>query len=376
MLRDRSGRPLDDGFVHHGTDVETVWESDVPYLTPNERFFVRNHTESPAIDAGAWRLLVSGDGVIGDTTYTLAELMSFTRRTYDRALECTGNGRRLFGEQQGTPRPGTQWGLGAIGAARWTGVPLSTVLRHAGLRDDAVQVMAVGLDDPYVHEGENHGRVRRPLPIEKALDDVLIAWEMNGQPLPRDHGFPARLVVPGWVGIASIKWLGELRVGTRVEDSPWNTKWYRMHGTGWAGEDAALDVMPVKSTLDAAPELTQGHTTVLRGRAWAGEATISLVEVSADAGRSWHEATLTGPNEPSCWVGWELAWTPPCPGDQELWVRATDSLGRSQPEVAQDNDDGYLFSAVVRTPVTVAEAVSRRSGVPGPPARAGSAHRA
>ena len=166
MLRDRSGRPVDGGFVHHGTDVETAWEDDDPYLTPNERFFVRNHTESPQIDAASWRLLVSGDGVIGETTYTLAQLKSFTNRTYDRALECTGNGRRLFDEQQGTPRPGTQWGLGAIGAARWTGVPLSTVLRHAGLRDDAVQVMAVGMDDPYVYDGENHGRVRRPLPME------------------------------------------------------------------------------------------------------------------------------------------------------------------------------------------------------------------
>jgi len=367
MLRDRSGRPVDEGFVHHGTDVETAWEDDVPYLTPNERFFVRNHTESPQIDAASWRLLVSGDGVIGETTYTLAQLRSFTNRTYDRALECTGNGRRLFDEQQGTPRPGTQWGLGAIGAARWTGVPLSTVLRHAGLRDDAVQVMAVGMDDPYVYDGENHGRVRRPLPIEKALDDVLIAWEMNGEPLPRDHGFPARLIVPGWVGIASIKWLGELRVGTLVEDSPWNTKWYRMHGRGWKGEDAVLDRMPVKSSLDAAPDLVEGRTTVLRGRAWSGEATVAHVEVSSDAGQTWHEATLTGPNEPSCWVGWELAWTPPRAGDHELWVRATDSLGRCQPEEAPDNDDGYFFSAVIRSPVKVAGPVNRTFAASGRP---------
>ena len=372
MLRDRSGHPVGDAFVQHGTDVETVWEDDVPYLTPTERFYVRNHTESPVIDAGSWRLLVSGDGVIGDATYSLNELKSFTSRTYDRALECTGNGRRLFGEQQGTPRPGTQWGLGAIGTARWTGVPLSTVLRHAGLLDDAVQVMGVGLDDPYVYEGENHGRVRRPLPIAKALDDVLIAWDMNGGPLPRDHGYPARLVVPGWVGIASIKWLGELRVTTYVADSPWNTRWYRMHGDGWHGDRAVLDRMPVKSTLDAAPDLVAGRTTVLRGRAWSGEATIRLVEVSADGGETWHEATLTGPNEPSCWVGWELPWAPPAAGRHELWVRATDSLGRRQPKFAPDNDDGYFFSAVLRNPITVAPGqpasdaeLSRRSSEPG-----------
>ncbi len=367
---------MDEGFVHHGTDVETVWEDDVPYLTPNERFFVRNHTSAPAIDARNWRLLVSGDGVIGDTTYSLAELQSFTSRTYDRALECTGNGRSLFGEQQGAPRPGTQWGMGAIGAARWTGVPLSTVLRHAGLRDDAVQVMAVGLDEPYVHEGENHGRVRRPLPLAKALDDVLIAWEMNGLPLPLDHGYPARLIVPGWVGIASIKWLGELRVTTSVVDSPWNTRWYRMHGEGWDGDAAVLDRMPVKSTLDAAPDLVAGRCTVLRGRAWSGEATVRVVEVSSDAGRTWHEATLTGPNEPSCWVHWELPWVPAVAGDHELRVRATDSMGRRQPDVAPDNDDGYLFTAALRHAVTVAparrEPLSRRSPETGPQARTAS----
>lgn len=370
MLRDTSGRPVEAGFLHHGTDIETVWEDDVPYLTPNERFYVRNHTEPPVIDERSWRLLVTGDGVLGDATYSLADLKSFTTRTFDRAIECTGNGRRLFDEQQGTPRPGTQWGLGAIGTARWTGVPLATVLRHAGLGDGAVQVMPVGLDAPYVDGGVNHGRVRRPLPIDKALDDALIAWAMNDEPLPRDHGFPARLVVPGWVGIASIKWLGELRVTTSLVDSPWDTRWYRMHGPGWEGDAATLGRMPVKSTLDAVPALAAGRTAVLRGRAWSGDATVALVEVSDDGGVTWIEATLTGPNEPSCWVGWELPWTPADAGTCELRVRATDSDGRRQPDRAPDNDDGYFFSAVLRYDVEVAPApadgVSRRSSGLGP----------
>ena len=348
MLRDRLGRPIGDGFVHHGTDAETRWTGPVPHLTPNDRFFVRNHTSAPRIDARSWRLLVSGDGVIGDATYSLSDLQGFTSRTYDRALECTGNGRRLFEEQQGTPRPGTQWGLGAIGVARWTGVPLSTVLRHAGLREDALQVTAVGLDEPYVDEGVNHGRVRRPLPLAKALDDVLVAWAMNGEPLPRDHGFPVRLVVPGWVGIASIKWLGELRVSTTVEDSPWNTRWYRMHGPGWAGEAATMGRMPVKSDLDPPGDLVAGAPTVLRGRAWSGEATVTDVEVTTDGGGTWRPARLHGPNEPSAWVAWELPWTPPRAGEHDVRVRATDSLGHTQPDRAADNDDGYFFDAVVR----------------------------
>jgi DMSO/TMAO reductase YedYZ molybdopterin-dependent catalytic subunit len=318
---------------------------------------VRNHTGPAQVDGKAWRLLVTGDGVSRETTYSLADLQSFSSHTGELALECTGNGRRLFADQQGQPRPGTQWGLGAIGVARWTGVPLGTILRHAGLLDSAVQVMAVGLDEPYVEAGIDHGRVRRPLPISKALDDVLIAWGMNGEPLPRDHGFPARLVVPGWVGIASIKWLGELRVTTTAETSPWNTKWYRMHGVGWSDANSTLDRMPVMSSLDTvghSGSVTVGHQTLLRGRAWSGEAAISRVEVSTDGGRHWHDATLVGANDPSCWVAWTLPWTPDRPGGHELVVRATDTTGRRQPERAPDNDEGYLFSAAVRYRVDVA----------------------
>lgn len=359
MLRDRHDRPVDpDGswFVHHGTDVETRWDQDVPHLTPVERFFVRNHTEAPAIDPATWRLVVRGDGVLAERSYSLADLRALPATTYERALECTGNARRLFGEQQGTPLPGTPWGLGAIGVARWTGVPLSTLLHAAGLRDDAVQVMPIGLDRRYVEDGVDHGHVRRPLPLAKALDDVLVAWEMNDEPLAPDHGFPARLVVPGWVGIASIKWLGELRVGTRAEDSPWNTRWYRMHGAGWTGADAELTRMPVKSTVDVTGRLEAGRMTVLRGRAWSGEATVAVVEVSTDGGSSWQEATLTGPNEPSSWVEWEHAWVPRRPGAHVLVTRASDSRGRVQPARAALNDQGYFFDAALRHPVVVAAA--------------------
>jgi DMSO/TMAO reductase YedYZ molybdopterin-dependent catalytic subunit len=359
MLRDPLGRPVaPDYFVHHGTDLETQWEGEVPHLTPNERFFVRNHTGPAVVDAASWRLLVTGDGVGREATYSLAQLQSFGSTTRELALECTGNGRRYFAHQQGEPRPGTQWGLGAIGVARWTGVPLATILRHAGLLDSATQVMAVGLDEPYVEGGMNHGRVRRPLPLAKALDDVLVAWGMNGEPLPRDHGFPARLIVPGWVGIASIKWLGELRVTTTAETSPWNTRWYRMHGPGWTDDNATLDRMPVMSSLDTvdAPghDATVGRETLLRGRAWAGEAAIRRVEVSTDGGRHWCEATLVGPNQPSSWVSWQLPWTPRRSGEHDVVVRATDTRGRRQPERAPDNEDGYLFSAAVRYRIDVA----------------------
>ena len=150
-----------------------------------DRFFVRNHTTAPVIDAGVWRLLVTGDGVHGQSTYSLAQLQDFTQVTAEYALECTGNGRHYFAGQQGTPRPGTPWGTGAIGVARWTGVRLADVLRHAGLRPDATSVMPVGLDDPYVVDGVDHGRVRRPLPLAKALEDVLVVWERTADAAAR-----------------------------------------------------------------------------------------------------------------------------------------------------------------------------------------------
>lgn len=369
MLRDPDGNPVDGGkwFIHHGTDVETNWAATDPlsYRTPTEHFFVRNHTTAPEIDATSWRLEVWGDGLDGGpAAYSLDELKALGETTYDRALECTGNGRRLFDEQQGEFRPGTQWGLGAIGVASWTGCPLRTVLEDAGLRADAVQVMPVGLDQSYVCDGTDYGHVRRPLPIEKALDDVLVAWEMNGAPLAPDHGFPARLIVPGWVGIASIKWLGSLEVATTHSESPWSTTWYRMHGTGYDDasdpQAAVLDRMPVKSLVDLPPgtEVVAGRLTVLRGRAWAGDASIAAVEVSTDDGQTWDEATLTGPNERSCWVEWEHPWTPTAAGDQVIRTRATDSSGRTQPDTVPANDDGYLFWAVVRHPVTVTSSPS------------------
>lgn len=353
MLRDDLGRPQTTGFEVHGTDVETRWDGDVPTVTPTSRFFVRNHTEPPLLDAHAWRLRVTGDGVSGDTTWSLAQLQDFETVTRTLAIECTGNGRRLFAEQQGTWRPGTQWGLGAIGVAHWTGVPLRDLLDEAGIRPDATSVTAVGLDRPYVEDGVDHGHVRRSLPIDKALDDVLIAWGMNGEPLPVDHGFPVRLVVPGWVGIASIKWLGELRVTVEPEATPWETTWYRMHGPGWEGDAAVLGRMPVKSVVDTTGPFRAGEPVTLRGRAWSGEAAIASVTVSLDGGASWQEARLVGDNIPSAWARWELDTSFDVPGEATLVTRAVDTTGRTQPEVAPDNEQGYLFCAPIRQRVRV-----------------------
>lgn len=232
--------------------------------------------------------------------------------------------------------------LGGIGLARWRGVPLAEVLDRAGLRRGAVDVLAEGLDDPYVTGGVDYGRVRRPIPVGKALDDVLLAYEMNGRTLPADHGFPLRLVVPGWIGIASIKWLGRLEVSDAPVETAWNTKWY-----------PGLSVQPVKSAFELAWDatVTAGRRIVLSGRSWSGHAPIRRVEVSTDGGARWRKAHVHGPNERNGWAHWELPWTPE-PGRHELLARATDRAGNTQPDTVPFNEGGYQFWAVVRHPVT------------------------
>ncbi|MDT5024151.1 MAG: hypothetical protein QOE61_577, partial [Micromonosporaceae bacterium] len=203
-------------FYVYGTNAETRWEalSGQGPLVPIDRFFVRNHTGTPVIDPETWRLRLFGAGLRGAPTveapveFSYQDLRHLPAETLTSAVECAGNGRSFFTTQQGQSVPGTPWKLGAVGVAQWRGVRLSTVLRRAGVMDSAVDVQPQGLDPDFITGGVNLGPVRRPLPIAKALHDTLLAYEMNGQPLPPDHGFPVRLIVPSWIGISSIKWLG------------------------------------------------------------------------------------------------------------------------------------------------------------------------
>jgi DMSO/TMAO reductase YedYZ molybdopterin-dependent catalytic subunit len=326
-------------FIPRGTNAEMRWDAarDLGHRVPNARFFVRNHTATPRIDAATWALRISGDGVARPRAFAYRELERLAPREITCAIECAGNGRRFFGTQQGTPAPGTQWGLGAIGVARWRGVPLRELLERAGLRRAAVDVMPEGLDRRVVTDGVDHGHVRRPLPIAKALDDALVALEMNGEELPPDHGFPARLVVPGWIGVASVKWLGSIQVAPRPLASPWNTKWY-----------AGLSEQPVKSAFELGRD-ARGLT--LHGRSWSGHGAIRRVEVSADGGATWRKAHLRGPNKPRAWVRWDVP--APAPGTRQLLARATDRTGVTQPETVPFDENGYGFSAVVRHPVHI-----------------------
>lgn len=345
-------------FTIRGTNAETNFAAlrGTGPLTPVDRFFVRNHTSTPRIGADAWNLTVWGDGLAGgpvEFSYDRLRALPAVQQTL--FIECAGNGRSFYATQQGQPVSGTEWTLGAIGVARWRGARLSDVLRLAGVTRGAVDVLPRGLDDEVMAGGVNLGRVRRPLPVSKALDDVMLAYEMNGQPLPPDHGGPVRLVVPGWVGISSIKWVGDIEVSDAPLYSPWNTDTYRLFGPAYGAEGAPMDRQSLKSAfeLDLGATVPVHRTRLLTGRSWSAAAPVERVEVSTDGGVRWQRARLHDAPRRGSWVRWSLPWTPRATGATALLARATDATGRTQPATSPHNTQGYLFDAVVRHPVTV-----------------------
>ncbi|MFD8567190.1 sulfite oxidase [Streptomyces sp. NPDC059639] len=354
-------KPLpEEWFTVRGTNAEANFAAfaDTGHHTPASRFFVRNHTSTPRLDSDTWTLKVWGDGLTGEgRDFTLDDLKSLPATSRSSFVECAGNGRSFFTSQQGQSVSGTAWTLGAIGSARWRGARLADVLRLAGLRRAAVDVLPRGLDADYVTaDGANLGRVRRPLPVAKALDDVLLAYEMNGEPLPADHGAPVRLIVPSWIGIASIKWIGDIEVAAEPLFSPWNTDFYRLFGDAYPPQGS--DPLS-RQTLKSAFELPwnadlaahTGHR--LTGRSWSGSGTVARVDVSTDAGRTWRRARLHDTARRADWVRWSVPWRPTATGPTTLLARATDTTGRTQPATTAYNTQGYLFDAVVRHPVTV-----------------------
>jgi DMSO/TMAO reductase YedYZ molybdopterin-dependent catalytic subunit len=341
-------KPLPAGlFRDYGENAEMRWEAMAggSYVTANDRFYVRNHGPTPVVDAAAWRLRVEGPGVERGLELGHEALLGLGGSSVVCNLECAGNGRIFFEEEQGRPVAGTPWRLGAVGVAEWTGVPLRELLERAGLKENAVEVVPEGAD------GE-----RRPLPVSKALEeDTILAYAMNGEPLGLDHGFPARVVVPGWYAVASIKWVCRIHVSEEAVLTPWNTEEYVMVGAegGAPGtRGPALTVQGIKSTLELPwpGRLAAGRHT-LSGRAWSGGGEISHVDYSLD-GAEWRRARLEGPNSPRAWTRFVFEWDAP-PGRHEIRLRATDAAGNTQPDAVPYNELGYHYNAVVGHPVTV-----------------------
>lgn len=359
-------KPLpDEWFIVYGGNAETRWEAmaGTGYHTPIDRFFVRDHTSTPRIDASTWSLKLHGTGLRGTPTedkpvaFTYDDLRALPSRTVTAFIECAGNGRGFYTSQQNQSVSGTAWRLGAVGVARWRGVPLAEVLHRAGITPEAVDVMPRGLDDEWVDGDVDQGHVRRPLPVAKALDDVLLAYEMNGETLPYDHGYPVRVVVPNWVGIANIKWVGDIEVSAERLSSPWDTRYYRLFGPGYPPEGSDPLTRQVTKSAFELPwdaRIGAGKTHVLHGRSWSGNGPVRRVEISTDEGATWHPASPSGPSTARGWLPWTYRWRPSGTGARTLMARATDVTGATQADTAPYNTLGYLFGAVVKHPVTVA----------------------
>lgn len=336
-------------------DLETPVEYFDTWITPVPRFFVRNHMHEPSELSGSdWRLAIDGD-VEKPLTISLAELSRLESHSVVNTLECAGNGRGLYRPQV----PGAQWGKGAVGTARFSGPRLRDVLQKAGVKTSGKHVMFRGLD-------EIPGKVPafiRSIPIEKALDsDTLIATHMNGSPLTKHHGFPARALVPGWIGAASCKWLTEIKVLESEFAGNFMNPGYRFpNHPGQPGEATKPeDTHPVTSlnvkSLIAAPldqtNLKAGRLSI-HGAAWAGEAGVVKVEVSTDGGSNWNAATLGRDQAHYAWRLWSYNWNAP-PGEHTILSRATDNVGRTQPATPVWNPGGYLYNAFDEVRIHVA----------------------
>ena len=341
-------------FIPHGTgNLETKIEHLGGYITPNHLFFVRNNSNSIRVDAESYRLSVSGAGVEDALDLSLEAIKNLPQRSLHAYLECGGNQRSYFGQTMGRPAQGTQWGRGGVGMAIWTGVSLRDVLRLANLRDDAVDIMLVGLDTD-----SPEGGFRRALPIEKAIDpDTLLAYEMNGEPLPLDHGFPLRAVVPGWVGSSSIKWLGSIEVATRRMWSRNTTTSYVLIGDAYEAEGEAkgkvATLQSIKSSLILPwPARLTAGTHRLRGYAYSPHGGIQNVEWRTKGNEQWQEARLIDPPKKYAWSRFEITWDAQA-GNHHLVTRARDTDGNMQPNAIPHNDKGYLYNVPLEHPVQV-----------------------
>jgi len=231
-------------FIDHGINQETRLETLRGYLTPASHFFVRNHTSTPVIDARTWRLRIEGNAVERPFELSFDELLRLPARSVTCFVECSGNGRGFFKDVMGKVASGTQWRQGAIGVAEWTGVPLGAVLEMARVRRDTprdvLNVLVEGLDSV---------KVNRPMSLAKAFeDDTLLAYAFNGEPVPPDHGFPVRAIVPGWVGINNVKWVGRIEVRNSVIDVPTTTKTYVLEGPDYPSK-VVLHEQTIKSAV-------------------------------------------------------------------------------------------------------------------------------
>ncbi len=333
-------------------------------VTPDNRLFVRNNGIPPAmdgIDPAQWSLEIGGESIETPKTFTLPELKeTFKHYTYQLTIECGGNGRSEFNP----PATGNQWTVGAVGCPMWTGVRLGDVLKACGIKDDAVYTGYYGRDT-HLSGDPTKVAISRGVPIAKALEDEsLIAFAMNGADIPYLNGYPLRIVTSGWPASTSGKWLKKIVVRNQVHDgSKMTGKSYRVPkhpvapGSEVPDEDMKIiEAMPVKSLVThpkSGIEHPQGEPFSCRGHAWVGDARVKEVSVSIDFGATWRKAKLEKPVNRLAWQHWSLGGINfPLKGYYEVWSRAVDENGISQPMILPGwNPKGYLNNACHRIAV-------------------------
>lgn len=337
-------------------DFETpVQLLDKGWITSNDAHYVRSHLSFPNVELNNWNLTVEGE-VNRSLKLTMRDIRGFQEVTRTVTLECSGNGR-AFADP---PVAGLQWEKGAVGTARWTGIPLRDVLMKAQVQPNAKHVILNGADMPIRAVPD----FVRSIPIEKAMHpDTILAYRMNGAALPVLHGFPLRLIVPGWEAAASTKWIVDIQISEAEASGFFMQTAYRIPnrpiapGTLVDPKDTipytALSVKSIfTSPLDGAM-VPMGSSIQLRGFAWAGEADITQVDVSTDAGSTWNIAVLDNDKARYTWRRFRYLWKPPAAKSFVVMSRATDSQGRTQPMVASWNPSGYLYNVADKIQINV-----------------------
>ena len=352
---DACQQAIDAGLVVHRAHPLNG-ETSIPALVggvvmPSARFYMRNNFGMPNVDARTFRLAIGGL-VERAQSFTVRDLQNMRSKTQVVTLECAGNGRSRFDRAT----EGEKWGLGAVSTAEWTGVPLVELLDRAGVRHDAKDVLFRGADGGPVDGRPGSMRFERSLGLDDARDaDVLVAYAMNGEALPVEHGFPLRLVVPRWYAVASVKWLTEIELIDRMFTGHFQGDKYRYE---WE-RDGRVVTEPVTlqrvRALITEPsqnaEVRSGELAI-RGVAWSGAAPIARVEVSVNGG-GWQDARLVSDRNRYSWQWWELITRVEKPEALVLRARATDLAGRTQPERAEWNRLGYGNNAIQEVPIRV-----------------------
>jgi sulfite oxidase len=345
----RSKRPL---------DLEMPPSGFADFITPVDRFFVRSHMTAPKVDLADWRLVVDGH-VSTSLTLTMDDIRRMPSIEVVAVLECAGNGRSLYDP----PVAGLQWTIGAVGNGRWRGVRLKDLLDRVGVKPGAVEILFDGVDVPIGAMAD----FQRSIPMRKALHpDTLLAYEMNGQVLTASHGFPLRVVVPGWAGNSWIKWVRNVRVLNEEFPGFWMKSAYlQPAGAVAPGAVVPADAMTPVTSLRVKSVIAVSGPGIVRGAAWTGDKSrVTGVDVSVDRGRTWRRARLTGPSTPYGWRLWEFPWTPAAPGYHTLMARARDSQGDVQPAVQEWNPSGYLYNAIAQVEVPAGPAIAASADAP------------